>query len=120
MRRIEEVLRSRSRVSDSGVETLPAAWDEIRFENVSFGYAEGRANLESLSLSIRRGHTVAIVGTSGSGKSTILSLLMRLYDPATGSIRLGETGIHRIALRNLRARIGYVPQESFLFDSRAH
>ena len=116
MRRIDEILRCRPRVADHGTGRLRSPWEEIRFENVSFGYAPQHRSLDALSLTITQGQTVAIVGSSGSGKSTCLSLLMRLYDPDSGSITMGGEDVRGVPLGELRARMGYVPQESFLFD----
>ena len=116
LRRVEELFAQQPRVRDIGATPVPRFSWEIRFENVGFGYAQERRNLESLSISIPQGEYVAVVGSSGSGKSTILSLLMRLYYPDEGSVTIDGIDIRHVPLSGLRQQFGYVPQESFLFD----
>lgn len=115
-RRVEELLEYQPLVRDTGSTPLRRFAREIRFEGVSFGYAPGQRNLEALSVSIPVGEYVAVVGSSGSGKSTILGLLMRLYDPGEGRITIDGVDLKDAPLADLRAQIGYVPQESFLFN----
>ncbi len=116
LRRVEELLRCQPRVRDTGATSLARLTREVCLEGVGFGYAAGQRNLEALSVSIPCGEYVAVVGSSGSGKSTILSLLMRLYDPDEGRITLDGVDLRDAPLAALRAQIGYVPQESFLFN----
>jgi ATP-binding cassette subfamily B protein len=116
LRRIEDLFQLETHVQDSGAAWICEGLPEIRFENVSFGYSPDRPSLRDVNLSIHQTGIVAIVGSSGSGKSTILNLLMRLYDPDRGKITIGGADLRDIAVRDLRSRIGYVPQESFLFD----
>ena len=116
IRRVEELLHYQPRVRDAGTAVLPHFSREFRFENVSFGYSPARRNLQSVDLAIPRGQYVAVVGASGSGKSTVLSLLMRLYDPDEGAITIDGVDFRDVPLARVREQFGYVPQESFLFD----
>jgi ATP-binding cassette, subfamily B, bacterial len=116
LRRIEDLLQSRPGVQDAGTEDVSGPWRYIRLHQVRFGYTNDGLELQDLTFTISRGQLLALVGLSGSGKSTILALIMRLYDPQDGAIEFDGVDIRRIRLRSLRARIGYVPQESLLFD----
>lgn len=91
----------------------------IEFENVAFSYdtALGRPPvLKDLSFTVRDGETIALVGPTGSGKSTIVSLILRLYEPQTGRVRVGGVPIEGIPLSELRSLIGLIPQDIFLFS----
>lgn len=99
----------------SGSETIKQSNPVITFENVTFAYAEDLpAALENVSFDIAPGSRVAFIGGSGSGKSTILKLLMGLYDPSTGRITIGGTDISKLSREHLRNMFAYVPQDSFL------
>ncbi|CAF3441818.1 unnamed protein product [Rotaria sp. Silwood1] len=87
----------------------------IVFDNVTFGYVEGQKILNNLSFTVPSGHKVAIVGGSGSGKSTITRLLYRFYDPQSGEIRINNQNIREVSLTSLRKAIGVIPQDSILF-----
>lgn len=89
---------------------------DIAFEAVVVEYSAGRA-LGPLDLTIRAGTTVAIVGRTGSGKSTLVNLIPRLLDPDQGLVRLDDIDVRRLHLQDLRAQIGMVPQETFLFSA---
>lgn len=88
---------------------------EIRFENVSFSYAD-HPTLQNINLTISSGKTVAFVGSTGSGKSTLVKLLLRFYSPKSGQILLDGQASDQINLQDLRRVIGYVAQDSFLTD----
>ncbi|MBI3285918.1 MAG: ABC transporter ATP-binding protein [Burkholderiales bacterium] len=88
---------------------------ELRFENVEFSYGE-LTTLKHLSLHIPAGKTIAFVGSTGSGKSTLVKLLLRFYTPQTGRILLDGQAIDDLNLQDLRRAIGYVAQDSFLTD----
>ncbi|HZZ81016.1 MAG TPA: ATP-binding cassette domain-containing protein, partial [Gemmataceae bacterium] len=96
---------------------LPRLETDIVFDNVSFGYTSDGFQLQSLNVRIPRGSTVAFVGSSGSGKSTVLNLLLRLYDPTIGSLRVDGRDIRTVTQDSLRAQIGMVFQECFLFNT---
>ncbi|MBJ6360107.1 ABC transporter ATP-binding protein [Paenibacillus sp. GCM10012307] len=89
---------------------------DIRFNNVTFGYEQGRDILKSINLSIRAGETIAFVGPSGAGKTTICSLLPRFYDVDKGSITVDGKDIRKLKLQSLRKNIGIVQQDVFLFS----
>lgn len=88
----------------------------IHFENVSFEYVEGRKVLNNISFEIPKGKTIALVGPSGGGKSTLADLLPRFYDPTAGSIKMDGVDIKHIPLEELRSLMGIVTQESVLFN----
>lgn len=89
---------------------------DIEYENVTFGYDENRHVLENINLSVRAGETVAFVGTSGTGKTTLCSLLPRFYESDTGCITIDSMDIKKMTLQSLRCQIGVVQQDVFLFD----
>ncbi len=117
LRRVEELLTFQPAVSDGGTESVNGFAREIRFDGVSFNYSPDATSLRSASFSIPRGEYVAVVGSSGSGKSTVLNLLMRLYDPTEGAVLFDGVALPRLAMARLRQQFGYVPQESFLFNT---
>ena len=88
---------------------------EISFENVNFSYGD-QSTLQDISLTIPAGKTVAFVGSTGSGKSTLVKLLLRFYTPQSGHILLDGQKSDQINLQDLRRVIGYVAQDSFLTD----
>lgn len=93
----------------------------IRFEHVNFIYKDtGIKALTNFNLQIKRGEKIAIVGRTGSGKTTIAQLLLRMYDPGNGHIWLDNTDIRHISLKSIREQISYVPQDVFLFSDTVH
>lgn len=95
--------------------TLPPVHGEIVFEEVDFGYTPGRLVLRGVDLHIAPGETVACVGPTGAGKSTIAKLVTRFYDPDAGRILIDGHDLREVTLGSLRRQIGVVPQEPFLF-----
>ena len=96
---------------------VPGACEEaVTFEHVSFSYEKDKPVLRDVSFSLPRGKSVAIVGPSGAGKSTIVSLLPRLYDVSAGSVRVNGVDVRKLRLESLRARIGIVTQDTYLFN----
>ncbi|MEU8773963.1 ABC transporter ATP-binding protein [Streptomyces sp. NPDC048606] len=100
-----------------GERELPAdAPATVEFEDVRFGYDPERPVLDGFSLTIAEGETVAVVGASGSGKSTVSLLLPRFYDADAGTVRVGGHDVRELTYDSLRAAIGLVPEDSFLFS----
>jgi ATP-binding cassette, subfamily B, bacterial MsbA len=97
-------------------ETLAEPARAVRLDDVSFAYGDDAPALEHVSLTVERGETVALVGPSGGGKSTILNLIPRFYDVTGGMVSLDGRDIRRLALASLRRQIALVTQEPFLFD----
>jgi ATP-binding cassette subfamily B protein len=89
----------------------------VEFENVSFVYPHtGIAALKDFNLRIKKGEKVAIIGRTGSGKSTIAQLLLRFYDPSKGTVRIDGKNIQELELQHYRSQVSYIPQEVFLFS----
>jgi ATP-binding cassette subfamily B protein len=115
--RVFEVIDSRPVVTERpGAVVLPPGTPDIELDHVAFGYLPSEPVLRGLSLRVRPGETLAVVGTSGSGKSTISLLLPRFYDVRGGAIRVGGQDVRDLTLDSLRASIGLVMEESFLFS----
>lgn len=89
---------------------------KVQFENVFFSYTQGKEILKDVSFTVQPGHTVALVGQSGSGKSTIIRLLFRFYDVQGGCIKVDGQDISKVKQSSLRAHIGVVPQDTVLFN----
>ncbi len=100
--------------------TLKVTGGEIAFEHVRFTYGTGTAALHDISLEVPAGKTVALVGRSGAGKSTILNLIPRFYDADTGCVFIDGTDVTKVDLASLRDAIGLVSQETVLFDDSIH
>lgn len=99
---------------DAGL-ALPSVRGEIAFNAVTFSYSPDKPVLQDIALQAARHQTIAIVGATGSGKSTLFQLLARFYDPQSGSITLDGTPVHQLSKRFLRQSLAYVTQEAFLF-----
>jgi ATP-binding cassette, subfamily B, bacterial len=116
--RIMEVFDERPAVDERpGAETAPRFWGEVRFEGVSFGYGPDQPVLRDISFEIKPGQTVAIVGATGAGKSTLASLLLRLYDPTEGHVLVDGRDIRDYKLDSLLDQVSIVLQESLLFQT---
>src|SRR5690606_34940299 len=98
-----------------GARAVSRLMGHIRFENVAFGYGEDRGVLHDIDLDIQPGQTVAFVGPSGTGKTTLVSLLPRFYDASAGRITIDGIDIRDMTLASLRGQIGIVQQDVFLF-----
>lgn len=90
---------------------------KIEYDNVSFNYDDGRSILKNITFSVNPGETIAIVGATGSGKSTLINLLSRFYEPTDGEIRIDGVDIKKMPLESLRNSIGFVQQAIFLFST---
>ncbi|RNC89483.1 MAG: ABC transporter ATP-binding protein [Allomuricauda sp.] len=115
-KRINEFLQEEPSIANSVREETPLK-GKIEFKNVSFTYEDTHIEaLKNISFTIEQGQTVAFLGKTGSGKSTILDLVARLYDVAAGEILIDDTPIQHLNLNSLRSSIGAVPQDAFLFS----
>ena len=118
-RRVIELLDTPADVVDPGPDGVGLP-DEVlgaRFEHVAFAYPDGPEVLSDVDVTIQPRQRVAVVGETGSGKTTFAKLLTRLMDPVRGTVRLGDTDIARVSFDELRRHVLMVPQEGFLFDA---
>lgn len=116
-RRYMELLDTEPDVQDQpGASSVPHLQGDIRYENVTFGYSDQDHMLKGIDLRIQAGETVALVGPSGAGKTTMCSLLPRFYDVLGGRITIDGHDIRQMKLESLRSHIGIVQQDVFLFD----
>lgn len=112
-----DFLATRPDIADRpGARDLPSVRGDIRYEGVSFGYNPDKPVLRNLNLDIRAGETVAFVGPSGAGKTTLCSLLPRFYEPTAGRITIDGHDVRDVTLASLRRSIGIVQQDVFLFS----
>ncbi|MGF0538244.1 ABC transporter ATP-binding protein [Agrobacterium sp. ES01] len=115
-RRFTELMETEPDVEDKpAAKEAPQLKGDIRFDNVGFGYVEGRPVLQNVDLSVNAGETIAFVGPSGAGKTTLCSLLPRFYDVTAGAISVDGYDIRDLKLASLRGQIGIVQQDVFLF-----
>lgn len=115
-KRFYELLQEKPEIVDApDAKSCPPCKGNITFDNVSFAYADGRPVIRGLSLDVAAGETVAFVGATGAGKTTIASLLLRFYEPQSGRILLDDCDIRELTQESLRRQIGLVQQDVFLF-----
>jgi len=114
-KRITEVFAKESSVSEPEKPLEPQGFD-IEFKDVSFRYGTGAFVLKNISLTLKQGQRVGIIGTTGCGKSTLVSLIPRLYDTTHGSVSIGGVDVRNISFSVLRESVGVVLQESLLFS----
>jgi subfamily B ATP-binding cassette protein MsbA len=100
----------------AGAPALARGAATIGFDHVGFAYADGPPTLEDVTFEVRRGETVALVGPSGGGKTTLLNLIPRFYDATSGAVTIDGTDVRDVTLASLRNQIALVTQEPFLFD----
>ena len=117
--RIKEVLETKNSITDPETPQIYSAnfIPVVEFKNVSFRYPGGDDNvLENITFTANRGETTAIIGATGSGKSTLVNLLIRFYDISGGEILIDGVDIRNVRLKDLRQKISYIPQKSLLFS----
>ena len=118
-KRIYEVLSTEPTIHDPDQLKLPVAGEKgtVEFDHVSFAYPEADEKvLEDVSFRAEKGQTVAVIGSTGSGKSTLVNLIPRFYDVTSGAVRVDGVDVREMAKKDLCARLGYVPQKSVLFS----
>ncbi|HST51478.1 MAG TPA: ABC transporter ATP-binding protein [Pyrinomonadaceae bacterium] len=114
--RIREVLQTESKVRDlPRARRAPPFRGRVEFEHVTFGYNAKQPILKDVSMTVEPGQFIALVGPTGSGKTTLVSLIPRFYDPDTGRVKIDGADIRSFKLRSLRDQISYVLQETYLF-----
>lgn len=117
MQRVDKILNAENPIkSPENPEALPALKKSIRYNNLNFSYDGTTEVLHDIDLEIPSGHTVALVGQSGSGKSTMADLLPRFYDPEAGSVTIDGVDIRKLDVKELRSLMGTVSQEPILFN----
>lgn len=115
--RINEIMHERPEIQDAPESRPGEIAGEIEFRNLNFGY-EGKQVLHDVNLRVPAGSSLAIVGPTGSGKTTLVSLIPRIYDADPGAVLIDGRPIREYTLASLRQHIGFVPQETFLFSDR--
>ncbi|MDX1754532.1 MAG: ABC transporter ATP-binding protein [Marinobacter sp.] len=116
-RRILDLLEEPIQVTDNAGQALPSpVHGNVAFNEVSFRYPGGQSGIRNINLSLPAGQTLALVGATGSGKSTLIKLLMRFYEPQHGCITVDGLPIERVSLKSLREAIGLVSQDVYLFE----
>ncbi|MGJ8455431.1 ABC transporter ATP-binding protein [Pseudothermotoga sp. U03pept] len=115
--RVIEVLKTQPKIRQPETPFVPAEEGLIEFENVTFHYPGAKeAALENISFRAEPGKVTAIIGSTGSGKTTILNLIMRFYDVTDGSVKIDGVDVRQIDLEKLRSMIGYAPQKAIIFS----
>jgi ATP-binding cassette subfamily B protein len=114
--KLRELLSLAPSVPESpSAKDLPGIQGNIDLDRVSFSYSNGLPVLQDISLKIHSGETIAFVGETGAGKSTLARLIIRFYDPVSGRVMMDGQDLRQVTLKSLRTQLGYVPQEPFLF-----
>lgn len=115
--RVQEIINSIPQIKDHPqARTLPRVKGKVSFDNVSFSYNQDRPALFNVSFQVEPTEKIALVGMSGSGKTTIINLLSRFYDPSSGNIYIDDFDISGVKIHSLRSQIGLVTQETVLFN----
>jgi len=119
-RRLYEVLHARPTVTESAdARALPTGRGAVRFESVTFGYDPAKPVLSDVSFEVQAGSVVALVGPTGAGKSTLVNLITRFYDPQSGRVLIDGLDVRDCTLSSLRTQISFVFQETYLFSQTA-
>ena len=116
MENMFNLLNEKNTVEDNGLNKIAINNSEISFKNISFGYYSNRPIINNISFDLKKGKSLAIVGPTGAGKSTISKLLFRFYDPSNGEILINSKNIKNYEQESLRQIIGIVPQDTVLFN----
>ncbi len=117
MRRVSKLMDTRTSIADDGESSPPAGAMAIGFDGVTFDYGDDVPVLTDVDLTIEAGHSIGVVGRTGSGKTTFSRLVLRLVEPTSGTVRLGGVPITDIPLAEVRRRVALVPQEVELFNA---
>lgn len=117
LERIFELMDEPVSVHDiEGAEEMPQIRGDVHFENVTFAYEPGINILENLSFDVKAGQSIALVGPTGAGKTTIVNLISRFYNLNGGTVRIDESDISKMTLKSLRSQMGIMLQDSFIFS----
>jgi ATP-binding cassette subfamily B protein len=117
LERIFETIDEPVTVADAeGAGELPPIRGKVTFENVSFAYEEGKPVLDHVSFTVNPGESVALVGPTGAGKSTIVNLISRFYNVSGGCVKIDDRDISQVTLHSLRSQMGIMLQDSFIFS----
>ena len=117
-KRIFDLLKTEDNIIEkANPEAIDSLKYDIHFNNISFSYSDSSTLFSNFTMDIKYGSSVGIVGDTGSGKTTLAKLLLRLYDPDKGNIFIGEKNIASLSVENLRSKIGIVSQDTFLFNA---
>ena len=117
IQRVQELLLIQTAISDGAGVTLPVGAFAVAFDDVTFGYNAGEPVLHQVSFQVQAGKVLGVLGRTGSGKTTLARLLLRLYDPQQGQVRVGGMPVREARLHDLRRRIGLVTQDVQLFHA---
>ena len=118
LQRIFELLDTRSDVEEkAGARKLGRLTGNVAFENITFAYDSGETVLADINLQVKAGQRLAVLGMTGSGKSSLINLIPRFYDPSSGRVLVDETDVRDVTLESLRHNVGIVLQETFLFST---
>ena len=115
--RVFEILDTKPAIADEeGVTIMPEIKGNVRFEQVSFSYDENTKVLDDINFDIKPGETIALVGATGSGKSTIVNLISRFYDVQSGKVLIDGIDVKKVSIESLRKQMGIMTQDNFLFS----
>ncbi len=116
--RIFEILDIEPDIKDrSEARPMPKIKGDVSFRNVTFGYDEGQKVLNNVSFDVKAGQTIALVGSTGAGKTTIVNLISRFYEVTSGSVLIDGINVNNVTLESLRGQVGLMPQDTFLFSA---
>lgn len=116
--RIQDILNQKTDIYDKNIKNTASISGDVIIKDLTFTYPDNTVpSLKNINLTIRKGQTLGIIGKTGSGKSTLVNLLVRLFNVAPGSIKIDDADLNEIPLKVLRENIGYVPQDAFLFST---